>query len=138
LDTSIINAAREGENRKVIGSDSDEYYTRAAEGAENEPTIITSVMKGYEKLTYNILSAAFAGGSEWTFYTENGLQDVGAAQEAVMLAPYRSVNWNTLSKADYDALLNKAAEAHATIPTEEDAVNGMPSKEYYYLDLQTN
>ncbi|MBQ6477898.1 MAG: Ig-like domain-containing protein [Erysipelotrichaceae bacterium] len=138
LNTSIVNAAREGENRKVIGSGSDEYFTRAAEGEEFEPSIITSVMKDYESLVCNTLAAAFAGGSEWAFYTENGLQNVGAAQNAVMLAPYREVNWNRLSKTEYEALLNKTSVAHNTIPTEVDANNGMPTKEYYYLDLQTN
>ncbi|MBR4422525.1 MAG: BMP family ABC transporter substrate-binding protein, partial [Erysipelotrichaceae bacterium] len=67
---SIITAAKDGEGRKIVGVDTDEYFTRAADGAENEPLFVTSAMKELEVTIYNAVKADYAGGADWTFYTD--------------------------------------------------------------------
>ena len=79
---SILQAAKDGENRKIVGVDTDEYFTRAADGAKNEPIFVTSAMKELETTIYNAVKAAYAGGADWKFYTDAGLQRLGAKEGA--------------------------------------------------------
>ncbi len=130
---SVIQAAKDGENRKIVGVDTDEYYTRKADGAENEPLIVTSAMKSLANTVEDAVRAAFEGGDAWKYYTENGLITLGAAEDAAVIAPYRAENWNVLTQEQYDAIYDKAIEVHATIATEADGENGAPIEGRYTL-----
>ena len=131
---SIISAAKEDEeHRKIIGVDTDEYYSRATEGKECEPLFVTSAMKDVKSVVYNALKAAFEDGKAWGVYTANGLRRLGAKDDAAMLAPYRAENWISLSKEDYDAIKTKAVSVSGTLPTEEDGENGEPLDTYIYV-----
>ena len=132
---SIITAAKDGEGRKIVGVDTDEYFTRAADGADNEPLFVTSAMKELEVTIYNAVKAAYAGGSDWKFYTDAGLQRLGAKEGAAIIAPYRAENWNVLTQADYDAISAKAIEVHDVLPTEVSGVNGAPLDVYKYVNV---
>ena len=132
---SIITAAKDGEGRKIVGVDTDEYFTRAADGAENEPLFVTSAMKELEVTIYNAVKAAYAGGADWKFYTDAGLQRLGAKEGAAIIAPYRAENWNVLTQEDYDAISAKAIELHDTLPTEVSGVNGAPLDVYSYVNV---
>ena len=130
---SVIQAAKDGENRWIVGVDTDEYFTRKAEGAENEPLIVTSAMKSLENTVEDAVTAAFAGGDAWKAYTEKGLITLGAAEDAAVIAPYRAENWRVLTQEQYDAITTKTIEVHATLATEADGVNGAPIMERYTL-----
>jgi basic membrane protein A len=130
---SVIQAAKDGENRWIVGVDTDEYYTRKAEGAENEPLIVTSAMKSLANTVEDAVRAAFEGGDAWKYYTENGLITLTAAEDAAVIAPYRAENWNVLTQEQYDAIYAKTIEVHATIATEADGENGAPIEGRYTL-----
>ncbi|HQA85053.1 MAG TPA: BMP family ABC transporter substrate-binding protein, partial [Erysipelotrichaceae bacterium] len=130
---SVIQAAKDGENRWIVGVDTDEYFTRKAEGAENEPLIVTSAMKSLENTVEDAVTAAFAGGDAWKAYTEKGLITLGAAEDAAVIAPYRAENWRVLTQEQYDAITTKTIEVHDTLATEADGVNGAPIMERYTL-----
>ena len=132
---SIITAAKDGEGRKIVGVDTDEYFTRAADGADNEPLFVTSAMKELEVTIYNAVKAAYAGGAEWKAYTDAGLLRLGAKEGAAIIAPYRAENWNVLTQADYDAISAKAVELHDALPTEASGVNGAPLDVYKYVNV---
>ena len=132
---SVIQAAKDGENRKIVGVDTDEYFTRAADGAENEPIFVTSAMKELEFTIYNAVKAAYAGGDAWKAYTDAGLQRLGAKEGAAIIAPYRAENWNNLTEADYNEIVTKAIAVHDTLPTEVSGVNGAPIDGYKYVNI---
>ena len=132
---SIITAAKDGEGRKIVGVDTDEYFTRAADGADNEPLFVTSAMKELEVTIYNAVKAAYAGGAEWKAYTDAGLLRLGAKEGAAIIAPYRAENWNVLTQADYDAISAKAVALHDALPTEVSGVNGAPLDVYKYVNV---
>ena len=132
---SIIQAAKDGENRRIVGVDTDEYFTRAADGAANEPLFVTSAMKELETTIYNAVKAAYAGGDEWKAYTDAGLQRLGAKEGASVIAPYRAENWNTFTEDDYKAVVDKAIAVHDTLPTEASGVNGAPLDGYKYVKV---
>ncbi|MBO4919363.1 MAG: BMP family ABC transporter substrate-binding protein [Erysipelotrichaceae bacterium] len=132
---SIITAAKDGEGRKIVGVDTDEYFTRAADGADNEPLFVTSAMKELEVTIYNAVKAAYAGGAEWKAYTDAGLLRLGAKEGAAIIAPYRAENWKVLTQADYDAISAKAVELHDALPTEASGDNGRPLDVYKYVNV---
>ncbi|MBR3265620.1 MAG: BMP family ABC transporter substrate-binding protein [Erysipelotrichaceae bacterium] len=132
---SVIQAAKDGENRKIVGVDTDEYFTRAADGAANEPLFVTSAMKELELTIYNAVKAAYAGGSDWAFYTNAGLQRLGAKEGASIIAPYRAENWKTFTEDDYKAVNEKAIAVHDTLPTEASGTNGAPLDGYKYVKV---
>ena len=130
---SVIQAAKDGEGRRIVGVDTDEYFTRAATGAENEPLFVTSAMKELEITIYNAVKAAYAGGADWEFYNKAGLLRLGAKEGAAVIAPYRAENWNVLTQDDYDAISASAIQVHDALPTEADGVNGAPLDGYKYV-----
>ena len=132
---SVLEAAKEDENRKVVGVTTDEYFTRTAEGTENEPLIITSAMKDLETAVSRAVKAAYAGGAEWAAYTGPGMIRMGAAEGASVLAPYREENWNSLSKEEYKAVRQQAAAVHDAIPTEASTSPSVVPVEYGYVNL---
>ena len=132
---SVIQAAKDGDNRRIVGVDTDEYFTRAADGAANEPLFVTSAMKELETTIYNAVKAAYAGGAEWKAYTDAGLQRLGAKEGASVIAPYRAENWNTFTEDDYKATVEKAISVHDTLPTETSGTNGAPLDTYKYVKV---
>ena len=132
---SVIQAAKDGDNRRIIGVDTDEYFTRKADGAENEPLFVTSAMKELEGTIYNAVKAAYAGGAEWAAYTDAGLQRLGAKEGAAILAPYRAENWNTLTEDDYNAITAAAVAVHDSLPTEASGTNGAPLDGYKFVKI---
>ncbi len=133
---SILTAAKDGEGRKIVGVDTDEYFTRAADGADNEPLFVTSAMKELEVTIYNAVKAAYAGGADWKFYNDAGLLRIGAKEGAAILAPYRAENWKVLTQEDYDAISAKAIELHDVLPTESsNGGNVAPLDGYKYVNV---
>ena len=131
---SVIQAAKDGDNRKIVGVDTDEYFTRAATGAENEPLFVTSAMKELETTIYNAVKAAYAGGADWAYYNKDYLI-MGAKEGAAVIAPYRAENWNTLTEDDYNAITASATQLHDALPTEADGTNGAPLDGYKYVTV---
>ena len=132
---SVIQAAKDGDNRRIVGVDTDEFFTRKADGAENEPLFVTSAMKELEGTIYNAVKAAYAGGADWAFYTDAGLQRLGAKEGAAILAPYRAENWNTLTEDDYNAITAAAIAVHDSLPTEASGTNGAPLDGYKFVKV---
>jgi len=132
---SVIQAAKDGENRKIVGVDTDEFFTRAADGAENEPLFVTSAMKDLEITIYRAVKAAYAGGAEWSAYSDAGLIRLGAKEDGAILAPYRAENWNTFTEEDYNAVKQQVIAVHDSLPTEVDGVNGAPIDGYKYVNI---
>ncbi len=132
---SVIQAAKDGENRRIVGVDTDEYFTRAATGTENEPLFVTSAMKELETTIYNAVKAAYAGGADWDYYNKAGLLRMGAKEGAAIIAPYRAENWNVLTEDDYKAITESAILVHDSLPTEADGVNGAPLQGYKYVTV---
>ena len=137
---SVIQAAKDGENRWIVGVDCDEYYSRAVEGETCVPQIITSAMKDMEGSIYNAVKAAYAGGSEWAAYTDNctteGIITLGTAEGGAVIADYRAENWNNLTQEDYDGAYAILATLHSTLPTNADGVNGAPIEgKYKYVNV---
>lgn len=130
---SVLQAAATS-NGKIVGVDTDEYFTRASSGS-TEPIFVTSAMKELESTIYNAVKAAYAGGSDWSFYTEAGLQRLGAKEGAAIIAPYRAENWNTLTEEQYNAISELAITAHDSLPTETSGVNGAPLDTYKYVNV---
>ena len=114
---SVITAAHDGEGRKIVGVDTDEYFTRAADGG-TEPLFITSAMKSLENTIYDAVKAAYAGGAEWARYTDAGLLRLGAKESAAIIAPYRAENWRTFTQEQYDAVNAKVIELHDSLSTD--------------------
>ena len=132
---SVLTAAKDGEGRKLVGVDTDEYFTRAADGAENEPIFVTSAMKDLEITIYRAVKAAYAGGAEWSAYSDAGLIRLGAAEDGAILAPYRAENWNTFTEEEYNAVKQQVIAVHDSLPTEVDGVNGAPIDGYKYVNI---
>ena len=114
---SVITAAHDGENRWIVGVDTDEYFTRAADGG-TEPLFITSAMKSLENTIYDAVAAAYAGGADWARYTDAGLLRLGAKESAAIIAPYRAENWRTFTQEQYDAVNTKVIELHDSLSTD--------------------
>jgi basic membrane protein A len=131
---SVIQAAKDGENRKIVGVDTDEYFTRAAQGAENEPLFVTSAMKELETTIYNAVKAAYAGGADWEYYNKDYLI-MGAKEGAAVIAPYRAENWQVLTEDDYNAITLSATQLHDALPTDADGTNGAPLEGYKYVTV---
>jgi basic membrane protein A len=132
---SVLQAAKDGEGRKIVGVDTDEYFTRAADGAENEPLFVTSAMKDLEITIYRAVKAAYAGGAEWSAYTDAGLIRLGAKEDGAILAPYRAENWQVFTEEEYNAVKQQVIAVHDTLPTEVDGVNGAPVDGYKYVNV---
>lgn len=115
---SVITAAKDGENRKIVGVDTDEYFTRSAVEGQPEPLFITSAMKSLENTIYDAVAAAYAGGSDWARYTDAGLIRLGAKEKAAIIAPYRAENWRTFTQEQYDAVNAKVVELHDSLSTD--------------------
>ncbi len=115
---SVITAAHDGENRKIVGVDTDEYYTRAAVEGGTEDLIITSAMKSLENTIYDAVKAAYAGGADWARYTDAGLLRLGAKESAAIIAPYRAENWRVFTQEQYDAVNAKVVELHDSLSTD--------------------
>ena len=92
-------------------------------------------MKGLELTIYNAVKAAYAGGAEWSAYTDAGLQRLGAKEGASTIAPYRAENWKTFTEDDYKAVIEKAIAVHNTLPTETSGTNGAPLTTYKYVKV---
>ena len=131
---SVIQAAKDGENRKIVGVDTDEYFTRAAQGAENEPLFVTSAMKELETTIYNAVKAAYAGGADWEYYNKDYLI-MCAKEGAAVIAPYRAENWQVLTEDDYNAITLSATQLHDALPTDADGTNGAPLEGYKYVTV---
>ena len=132
---SVLQAAKDGEGRKIVGVDTDEYFTRAADGAENEPLFITSAMKELEITIYRAVKAAYAGGADWAAYTDAGLIRMGAAEDASILAPYRAENWNVFTEEEYNAVKQQVIAVHDTLPTEATTSPSVAPIEYKYVNV---
>ncbi|MBR4469786.1 MAG: BMP family ABC transporter substrate-binding protein [Erysipelotrichaceae bacterium] len=132
---SVLQAAKDGEGRKIVGVDTDEYFTRAADGAENEPIFITSAMKELEITIYRAVKAAYAGGADWAAYTDAGLIRMGAAEDASILAPYRAENWNVFTEEEYNAVKQQVIAVHNTLPTEATTSPSVAPIEYKYVNV---
>ena len=133
---SALQAAKDtGADKMLVGVDTDEYYTRKADGTDCEPRFVTSAMKSLENTIYNAVEAAYKGGADWAKYTDAGLIRLGAKEEAAIIAPYRAENWKNFTEADYKALNEKVVSIHDSLPTEVDGVNGAPIDHYKFVKV---
>lgn len=127
---SVIQAAKDGDNRKIVGVDCDEYYSRAVEGEECVPQIVTSAMKDMEGSIYAAVKAGFTSDADWAKYTDacsaDSIVKLGYAEGGACIADYRAENWNTLTQEQYDAAHTKLAAVKDSLLTDADGVNGAP------------
>ena len=120
ISDTLIPVARESISGKLIGWRYDEYLRKALDGEDYEPLYVTSTVNDVELLVYNAVKAAYAGSGEWGRYAGKNIFKASAKENGVSLAPYRSINWRTLTKSDYDLLKQRASYA-LSIPASEDA-----------------
>lgn len=136
---SVIQAAKDGENRMIVGVDCDEYYTRSVEGEEFVPQIVTSAMKDMEGSIYAAVKAGFVSETEWKKYadacTAEDIVRLGYAEGGARIADYRAENWKTLTKEQYDAAHTKLVEISGSLKTDADGTNGAPIDMFKYIKV---
>ena len=137
---NVISAAKDGENRWIVGVDCDEYYSRAVEGEECVPQIITSAMKDMEGTIYTAVKAAWEDGDAWKTYTDNCTKDgiivADSATGGATVAPYRAENWKNVTEEDFNNARLLLSEIRSTLSTDADGVNGAPIEgKYEYVDV---
>lgn len=137
---SVIKAAQDGENRMIVGVDNDEYYTRAVDGEDCVPQIVTSAMKDMEGSIYTAVKAGYESEADWKEYTDNcttdGIIDLGYAEGGACIAAYRAENWKTLTQEQYDAAHTKLVEIASTLKTDADGENGAPIDGLKYVKVE--
>lgn len=109
LTDQLIPIARESGNGKFVGWRYDEYVRKALDGEDYEPLFVTSTVNDVEGMVYNAVKAAFAKGGGWNLYSGKDIFRVGVKEAGVSLSPYRTINWRTFTKSDYDALKQRVS-----------------------------
>ena len=111
ISDELIPVARESGSGKLIGWRYDEYLRKALDGEDYEPLYVTSTVNNIELLVYNAVKAAYAGSGEWGRYAGKDIFMADVRENGVSLAPYRSINWRSLTKTEYDILKQRASYA---------------------------
>ena len=95
---SVISAANETQNGKVIGVDTDQYNL--------SERVITSAIKGLASSVKLVLSQYYAG--EWDSKLADSTSNLGAAEDSTGL-PTATTSWrfNTFTVEQYNALFNQ-------------------------------
>lgn len=139
---SVIQAAQDTTNddRWIVGVDCDEYYSRAVDGKDCVPQIITSAMKDMEGSIYGAVKAACEDGADWKAYTDacspDSIIKLGYAENGACIAPYRTENWKNLTQAQYDEAHKILETVKADLHTDEDGNNGAPIVgDYKYVNV---